>query len=68
MATVEYRYELRRRDEVVATGRLSRDQPLEIGERVEIAGRTGSVRAIDPVLGERELRLVVRLEHEPNGA
>ena len=47
--------------EVVATGRPSRAQPLEVGERPSIGGREGIVRTIEPRLGERELRLVVQL-------
>jgi hypothetical protein len=61
---VEYRYELRRGEEVLATGHLSREQPLEVGERVVIGGRPGIVRSVDPILGERELRLVVQLWRE----
>jgi hypothetical protein len=61
---VEYRYELRRGEEVVATGHLVWDQPLEVGERVVIGGREGMVRAIEPLLGELELRLVVQLVRE----
>jgi hypothetical protein len=68
MPTVEYRYELRRGDEVVATGHLSREQPLEAGERIEIAGHAGTIRTIEPTLGGRELRLVVQLSREPGGA
>ncbi|HEX4324172.1 MAG TPA: hypothetical protein VHZ77_06015 [Gaiellaceae bacterium] len=61
MAGVDYRYELRRGDEVVATGHLSRDEPLEIGDRLEIGGQLGIVRTTEPLLGEREVRLVVQL-------
>lgn len=61
MAGVDYRYELRRGDEVVATGRLTYEQPLEVGDRVEIGGQHGIVRTIEPLLGEREARLVVQL-------
>ena len=57
----DYRYELRRGDEMVATGHLSREQPLEVGERLTIGSRTGIVRAVEPLLSERELRLVVQL-------
>lgn len=57
----EYRYELRRRDEVIATGHFSREQPLEVGERIKIGSHSGIVRAIEPLLGERELHLVVQL-------
>ena len=58
---VEYRYELRRGDEVVATGHLSREQPFEVGERVTIGGHAGTVRRVEPTLSGRELRLVVQL-------
>jgi hypothetical protein len=61
MAGVAYRYELRRGEEVLATGRLLREEPLEVGDRLEIGGRPGIVRTVEPVLGERELRLVVQL-------
>jgi hypothetical protein len=57
----DYRYELRRSREIVATGHFSRDRPLEVGERVAIGRHAGIVRSIEPLLGERELRLVVQL-------
>jgi hypothetical protein len=60
----DYRYELRRGDEVIATGHFSSEQPLEIGERITIGSRSGIVRSIDPSLGERELRLVVQLRRD----
>jgi hypothetical protein len=60
----EYRYELRRGDEVIATGHLGSEQPLEVGERIAIGGRSGIVRSIDPLLGERELHLVVQLRRD----
>ncbi len=58
---IVYCYELRRAEEVLATGHVSRDEPLEVGAAFEIAGHRGIVCAIDPVWGERELRLVVQL-------
>jgi hypothetical protein len=58
---LEYRYELRRGEEVVATGHMSREQPLEVGEHLVIGGRPGIVRSVEPLMGERELRLVVQL-------
>ncbi len=61
VAGVDYRYELRGADEVVATGHLSRDQPLEIGDRIEVGGQHATVRTIEPLVGELELRLVLRL-------
>lgn len=60
-AMPDYRYELRRGDEVIATGHLTREQPLEVGDRISIGGRTGAVRGVEPLLGEHELRLVVQL-------
>lgn len=60
----EYRYELRRGEEVIATGHLTREQPLEVGERIAIGSQAGIVRAVEPLLGERELRLVVQLLRE----
>lgn len=57
----EYRFELRRGDEVIATGHMGREQPLEVGERITVGSHNGIVRAIEPLLGERELRLVVQL-------
>ena len=59
-----YRYELRRGDEVIATGHFTREQQLEVGERIAIGSRTGIVRAVEPLLGEHELRLVVQLTRE----
>jgi hypothetical protein len=48
-------------EEVVATGHLSREQPLEVGERIVIGKEAGIVRTVEPLLGERELRLVIQL-------
>lgn len=59
MATVDYLYELRRGEEVIATGHFSRERSLQVGER--IVGRPGIVRSVEPLLGEHELRLVVQL-------
>lgn len=61
MAGVGYRYELRRGDDVVATGHLNRELPLEVGDRIEIGGQLGVVRSIEPLLGDREVHLVVQL-------
>jgi hypothetical protein len=49
---------------VVATGHLSREQPLEVGDRVTIGSQSGIVRSVDPVLHERELRLLVQMLRE----
>ena len=64
MAGIDYRYELRRGEEVVATGRLNYEQPLEVDDRIEIGARHGIVSTIEQVLRERELRLVVQLSRD----
>jgi hypothetical protein len=64
MASFEYRYEVRRGEEIVASGHLTREQRLEIGERLAIGKDVGIVRTVEPVLGDRELRLVVQLLRE----
>jgi hypothetical protein len=58
---IDYRYELQRRDEVVGTGHLNYEQPLEVGDRIEIGSQSGVVRSIEPLLRELEVRLVVQL-------
>jgi hypothetical protein len=68
MSEFSYRYELRRGEEVTATGHLNRERPLQVGDRLVIAGRPGIVRTIDPLLGERERRLVVQLWREDASA
>ena len=60
----DYRYELRRGEEVIATGHLSRDEPLEVGERITIGSHAGIVRSVEPLLREHELRLVVQLARD----
>jgi hypothetical protein len=60
----EYRYELRRGDEVIATGHLSSEQPLKVGESITIGSQSGIVRAIEPLLGERKLRLIMQLRRD----
>ena len=60
-STYPTRYEVRRGEEIVATGHLSLEQPLAIGERIVIGGQAGIVRTVEPLLAERELRLVVQL-------
>lgn len=66
MAGVDHRYELRDGDEVVATGHLSREQPLEVGDRIEVGGQAAMVRTIEPLLGEPELHLILRLLRHGN--
>ena len=64
----DYRYELRRGEEVIATGHLSRDEPLEVGERITIGSHSGIIRSVEPLLHEHELRLVVQLWRDDAGA
>jgi hypothetical protein len=64
MAPFAYRYELRRGEEVASTGHLIQERALEVGERIEIGGELGIVRVVEPLLGERELRLVVQVSRE----
>lgn len=61
MAAFGYRYELRRGDEVIATGHVTRDEAVEEGERIVLGGWAGIVRSVDPILGEQEQRLVVQI-------
>ncbi len=67
MPVPDYRYELRRGEEVIATGHLSRDEPLEVGERITIGSHSGIVRSVEPLLHERELHPVVQLWREDVG-
>jgi len=46
---------------VIATGRFSQEQPLQVGDPITISGQTGIVREVGPLLGERDLRLVLQL-------
>ena len=61
MAGIDYRYELRAGEEVVATGRLNFEQPLGVGDHIEVGGLYGIVSTIERVVRERDLRLVVQL-------
>jgi hypothetical protein len=53
------RYELRHQQKTLATGHLTGEKRLQIGDRNEIGGSFGIVREIQPLLGEHELRLLV---------
>ena len=64
MVVFAYRYELRRGEEVVSTGHLTQERAVEVGERMEIGGELGIVRVVEPLLGEREFRLVVQVWRE----
>jgi hypothetical protein len=57
----DYRYEVHRGTEVIATGHMTCEQPLVIGESITIGSRPGRVRSVDPILHERRMRLVIEL-------
>jgi hypothetical protein len=63
----DYRYELRRGEEVLATGHLSLDEALVVGQAVTIGTHSGIVLSVEPLLHERELRLVVQLPRDEAG-
>lgn len=55
----DYVYELRRSGEIIATGHLTRDEPLEVDDEIMIAGRPSVVRAVEPQLGDQPLHLLL---------
>jgi hypothetical protein len=57
----EYVYEVRRGEELLATGRLSDERELTAGDEVEIAGWGGIVRDAVPMPQKREVRLVIQV-------
>jgi hypothetical protein len=57
----EYVYELRRGQEVVATGRLSDEREFAIGNECDVAGWVGIVRDALPTTAGKEVRLVVEV-------
>jgi len=56
-----YRYQLRRDQDVIATGHISFEQPLQVGDRVTIGTPHGIVQSVTPTLQDRELELIVHL-------
>jgi hypothetical protein len=56
-----YRYELRHADATIAPGYLSRPEPLQEGDLLEIAGLEGKIEVIWPIVGSLEQRLIVGL-------
>ena len=62
-----YLYELRRGDQIIATGHINHDQPLEVDEHIAVAGHTGTVREIIPGIGHNPVRLIVELLPGPSG-
>jgi hypothetical protein len=58
-ALFEYVYEFRRGEEILATGHLGRDEPLDVGDKLEIAGQTGLVSRVEPRLGKPALHVII---------
>ena len=56
-----YRYELRDTNDLLATGHLTLDQPLEAGDHVTIGRARGRVRSVAATFGSQELQLIVEL-------
>ena len=63
-----YRYVVRRGDEVVATGHLTQERPLEVGETLTIGSRSALVRSVEPTLHDLEMQLVMQLSHDGDSA
>jgi hypothetical protein len=66
VAQAIYRYELRRGDEILATGHLTNDESLEVGQSIKIGKREGVIQTVEPLVGELELRIVVQLPDDPD--
>jgi hypothetical protein len=64
----DYRYEVHRGTEVIATGHMTCEQPLLVGEPITIGSHPGRVRSVDPILHERRMRLVIELPGGNKGA
>ncbi len=61
MGSHSYRYTLRRGDEIVATGHLLSEHPLEIGEQLSVGPHRGEVVAVEPSLDGLEEQLTLDL-------
>jgi hypothetical protein len=60
-----YRYELRQADAIAATGHITLDEPVEIGDEIRIGRKHGIVRQLGPRLADGEFRLVIELSATP---
>ena len=58
---LSYVYEVRHGGQLVATGRLTQAEPIEVGDRLTIGQHTGLVRSMQPQFGEQEPRVVIEL-------
>ncbi len=58
---ISYRYELREGDVIIATGHISYEVPLELGDLVTLGKTRGVVRDLGPRVAGGEVRLVLQL-------
>jgi hypothetical protein len=58
---IEYEYELRQGESVIATGRLVQDEPLSVGDRVTVSSKSGIIKSLLPPLGGRPTRITIQL-------
>jgi hypothetical protein len=61
-----HRYELRMGGATVKSGLLAEISEFQVGDRLEVDGSAGIIRALEPVPGEPKPRLI--LELLPRGA
>lgn len=64
MAAITYLYEFRDNNTVIATGRLTRDSALEVGDLIIINRQTGIVQAVVSTLDPTEQRLILERRSE----
>ena len=62
MVRTSYRYELRRGDQTIATGHLTWDDQLAVGDAIVIGSLHGTVDTNEPLVASHERRLVVRID------
>jgi hypothetical protein len=56
-----YEYELRDGDEVIATGRITVEEPPTTGDRIAIGKRAGMVVELLPAFGDRDRRVILQI-------
>ena len=56
------RYELRSAGVVLASGVMDEIGAFQVGDRLDVGGSAGIVRAIEPDVGERMPRLILELD------
>jgi len=61
LASATYRYELRLGDTITATGHITYEAPLELGDELAIGRALGVVHELGPRNADGESRLVIQL-------